>query len=212
MNREEGLAQIQKTKIIAIIRGVEPSRIEEVANALYQGGITVMEVTLNTSGALSMIERLRHKFAGQMFIGAGTVLDTQDLRQALQAGASFVVTPNVDDEVIVEAVRRNIPIFPGAMTPTEIVKAWKAGAAAVKIFPGSSLGLGYFKELQGPLSHIPMMAVGGICGDNILSFLQAGCYAVGIGSALINLCEIAQGNYACIAEAARRLIAKTSAS
>jgi 2-dehydro-3-deoxyphosphogluconate aldolase/(4S)-4-hydroxy-2-oxoglutarate aldolase len=208
MNRDLGLQQIDKTRIIAILRGVGHRHILKVAEALCRSGITVMEVTLNTAGALGMITDLQKEFGKDMFIGAGTVLDPEDAKHALEAGASFLVTPNTDEETIRLAVQRDIPIFPGAMTPTEIVKAWKAGAAAIKIFPSSGLGLSYIKELQGPLSHIPMIAVGGVTEDNIAEYLRLPCYAVGIGGSLINAKEIEAGHYEWISDKASRLISR----
>lgn len=208
MVREEGLRLIEETRIIAIVRGVEEQHIAGVAQALLDGGVKVMEITLNTPGAESMISRLQAQFGDRMYIGAGTVLDVEDAKKALGAGASYLVTPNLDEETIRYSVEQGAPIFPGAMTPTEIVKAWKAGATAVKIFPGASLGIGYLKELQGPLSHIPMVAVGGVTEENIAQFLQIGCYGVGIGGSLVNLQEIASGNYEWVRDKASRLTAR----
>jgi 2-dehydro-3-deoxyphosphogluconate aldolase/(4S)-4-hydroxy-2-oxoglutarate aldolase len=207
MQRELGLQEIERTRIVAIVRGVEEQHIVSVAEALLQGGVTVMEVTLNTPGALRMIGQLQHKFGNDMYIGAGTVLDLDDAERAVEAGASFLVTPNMDEKVIRWSKQQGIPIFPGALTPTEIVKAWKAGATAVKVFPSASLGLTYIKELMGPLNHIPMMAVGGVTEENIREFLQIGCYGLGIGGSLINLKEIQAGNFRWITEKAAKLIA-----
>jgi 2-dehydro-3-deoxyphosphogluconate aldolase/(4S)-4-hydroxy-2-oxoglutarate aldolase len=207
MDRQQGLAVIEKTRIIAIIRGVEESHIDGLADALYDGGIRAMEITLNTPGALGMISRLQQSHGDRMYIGAGTVLDLDDVQNAIEAGAQYIVTPNMDEDVIRYAAAKGAAVFPGAMTPTEIVKAWKAGATAVKIFPGASLGIGYIKELQGPLNHIPMVAVGGVSEDNIQDFLKVGCFAFGIGGSLINLKEIHSGNYAWVADKAKRLIA-----
>ncbi|MDF2962716.1 MAG: 2-dehydro-3-deoxyphosphogluconate aldolase [Paenibacillus sp.] len=207
MNREQGLQLVEQTRIIAIVRGVEEQHITGVAQALLEGGVRVMEITLNTPGAAKMISQLQEQFGGEMYIGAGTVLDIEDTKKAIEAGASYLVTPNMEEEVIRYAAEQGIPIFPGAMTPTEIVKAWKAGATAVKIFPGASLGIGYIKELQGPLNHIPMVAVGGVSEDNIAQFMQAGCYGVGIGGSLVNLKEIAAGNYGWVRDKASRLAA-----
>ncbi|PZE21014.1 bifunctional 4-hydroxy-2-oxoglutarate aldolase/2-dehydro-3-deoxy-phosphogluconate aldolase [Paenibacillus xerothermodurans] len=207
MKRDEGLRCIQDTRIIAILRGVEQQHVAAVAQALLDGGVRAMEITLNTPGAPEMIAQLQEQFGQKMYIGAGTVLDLEDAKKALDAGAAYLVTPNMDEEVIRYAVQNDVPIFPGAMTPTEIVKAWKAGATAVKIFPGASLGISYLKELQGPLNHIPMVAVGGVNEDNIAQFIQAGCYGVGIGGSLVNLKEITAGNYLWVQEKAARLIA-----
>lgn len=207
MNREQGLKEIERTRIIAIVRGVKEAHIVSLAEALLKGGVTVMEVTLNTPGALAMISELQAKLSEQMFIGAGTVLDVEDAQKAVQAGASFLVTPNLDEDVIRYASREGIPIFPGAMTPTEVVKAWKAGATAIKIFPSASLGLTYIKELMGPLDHIPMMAVGGVTEENIKQFVDLGCYGLGIGGSLINLKEIEAGRFEWITDKAARLLA-----
>ncbi|MBP1989315.1 bifunctional 4-hydroxy-2-oxoglutarate aldolase/2-dehydro-3-deoxy-phosphogluconate aldolase [Paenibacillus eucommiae] len=207
MNRKQGIEELEKTRIIAIVRGVTEEHIFGVAAALLAGGITVMEITLNTPGALNMIKKLKAEFDSQMYIGAGTVLDLADASKALEAGASFIVTPNVDEAVIRLSRDKDIPIFPGAMTPTEIVKAWKAGATAVKIFPSASLGLGYIKELMGPFDQIPLVAVGGVTESNISEFLKIGCYGLGIGGSLINLKEINSGNYQWITEKATSLIA-----
>ncbi|WP_127585855.1 bifunctional 4-hydroxy-2-oxoglutarate aldolase/2-dehydro-3-deoxy-phosphogluconate aldolase [Paenibacillus koleovorans] len=205
MNQEQGLEQLEATRIVTIIRGVKEQHIQAVAEALLAGGITVMEVTLNTEGAPAMIRSLQETYGDRMYIGAGTVLDLADARLAIEAGASFIVTPNTDEEVIRYCAERRVPIYPGALTPTEIVRAWKAGATAVKIFPSASLGITYLKELQGPLNHIPMIAVGGVSTDNIQDFLRIGCYAVGIGGSLINLKEIEAGNFGWITEKASAL-------
>ena len=209
MNRELGLKLIEAVKIIAIVRGVEEQHIAGLAEALRDGGIPIMEVTLNTEGALGMIGRLQQQYGDSMYIGAGTVLDVEDAKRALDAGASYLVTPNTDEEVIRYAVERGAPIFPGAMTPTEVVKAWKAGATAIKIFPGASLGLGYLKEVMAPLNHIPMMAVGGVNEDNIGEFMRIGCYGVGIGGSLVNLKEIGAGHFDWVREKAARLVERS---
>lgn len=211
MNKAEGLQQVEKTRIIAIVRGIEEARILDTAKALLAGGVTVMEVTLNTEGALGMISGLQEQVGDQMFIGAGTVLDTDDAKQAVEAGASFLVSPNTDEEMITYAVERNIPFYPGAMTPTEIVKAWKAGAAAVKLFPSASLGLPYLKELLAPLDRIPIIAVGGVRDNNIRDYLDAGCYAAGIGSSLIDKAAITRGDYDSITAKASALIREVQA-
>jgi len=207
MNREQGLKEIERTRIIAIVRGVQEAHILSLADALLKGGITVMEVTLNTPGALRMISELQDKSGQHMFIGAGTVLDLEDAKKAVHAGASFLVTPNMDEEVIRWSKQEGITIFPGAMTPTEIVKAWKAGATAVKVFPSASLGLTYIKELMGPLDQIPLIAVGGVTEENIKQFLNIGCYGLGIGGSLINLKEIEAGRFEWVTDKAASLLA-----
>jgi len=206
MNNQQGLALMEQTRTIAIVRGIEHKHILSVAEALLAGGISIMEVTLNTPGAPAMIYELQEKMGDRMFIGAGTVLNMDDAHKAIEAGASFFVTPNVDEDVIQYAAAREIPIYPGAMTPTEVVRAWQAGATAIKVFPTSTLGSGYIKELMGPLSHIPMLAVGGVREENITEFMKAGCYGFGIGGILFNRQEIEQGNYESTTETAARII------
>ncbi|MBV6714252.1 bifunctional 4-hydroxy-2-oxoglutarate aldolase/2-dehydro-3-deoxy-phosphogluconate aldolase [Paenibacillus chitinolyticus] len=204
MEREQGLQELERTRLIAILRGVKPGQIIRTAEAMLEGGVTVLEVTLNTDGALDMIRELKSKLGGRMFIGAGTVLDLEDARQAIEAGASFLVTPNTDEAVIAYSVLQGIPIFPGAMTPTEIVRSWKAGAQAVKVFPSTGLGLTYIRELMGPLDRVPMVAVGGVTAGNIGEYLQAGCYAAGVGSSLCKLADIDAGRFDVITANARR--------
>ena len=207
MSREQGLEALERTRIIAIVRGVAEEHIVPVAEALFQGGIRVMEITLNTPGALSMISLLQDQFGQRMYIGAGTILDVEDAQRAFDAGASFFVMPNTDPQVIRYAAERHLPAFPGAMTPTEVVAAWKAGATAVKIFPTASLGFPYIRELKAPLDHIPIMAVGGVNEENIAEYLGI-CYAAGIGGSLINLQQIEASQYSWITDKAARLLAR----
>jgi 2-dehydro-3-deoxyphosphogluconate aldolase/(4S)-4-hydroxy-2-oxoglutarate aldolase len=196
---------LEDTRIIVIVRGVDTKAMLPLAEALYEGGIRVMEVTMNSEGALDSIRHLQNKIGDRMWIGAGTVLDIEDAKHAIAAGAQFIVTPNMDEEVIRFCSQLHIPIYPGALTPTEIVKAWKAGAPAVKIFPSASIGMAYIKELQGPLSHIPMVAVGGVNADNIRRFMEIGCYAVGIGGSLVDKSAIRNEKFERITQDAARL-------
>ncbi|GIQ68168.1 bifunctional 4-hydroxy-2-oxoglutarate aldolase/2-dehydro-3-deoxy-phosphogluconate aldolase [Xylanibacillus composti] len=208
MHKKQGIAELERTRIISIVRGIAGDDLYKLAELLLEADIPVMEVTLNSPDALAGISELQRRFGGQMYIGAGTVLDIGDAERAMEAGASFLVTPNTDEDVIQLAASRDIPIYPGAMTPTEIVRSWKAGAAAVKIFPSASIGLSYIKELQGPLSHIPMIAVGGVTAANIAEFLAAGCYAVGVGGYLADKQALAAGDTAAILQKAKELRAQ----
>lgn len=205
LDAKSGLTLLDQTRIIVIVRGVETKQIRNLADALFAGGIRVMEITMNTPGATDSIRLLQDKMGEQMWIGAGTVLDLEDAQKAIAAGAGFIVTPNMDEAVIHYCLEQNVPIYPGALTPTEIVKAWKAGAPAVKIFPSASIGMAYIKELQGPLSHIPMVAVGGVNADNIQRFMEIGCYAVGIGGSLVDKSAIRQNRFDRITSDAKEL-------
>lgn len=201
------LESLQDTKIIAIVRGVPDEKADATADALWEGGIRFMEVTMNTPGALKIIRRWRDRFQGRAYIGAGTVLDSDMAIAAIEAGAEFLITPNIDEESIRYAVNANIPMVPGAMSPSEIVKAWKLGAQAVKVFPAGALGAAYFKELQGPLSHIPLVATGGVNLDNMAAYAASGACAFGLGGSLTNMSWIQTGEYVRLKENAARYVA-----
>lgn len=190
-----GARFLLETGVIAIARSIPADSELKLCSALYNGGIRVLEVTMNTTSAHGMIERLRDAYPDTMWIGAGTVLTVSDAESARTAGAQFFVTPNVDVRVIAYATEHNIPIFSGALTPTEIQTAYQAGAAAVKVFPSSSVEPGYFRDLQGPLGHIPLMAVGGISVANAADFLNAGAFAIGVGGNLVNLNHTIRGEF-----------------
>ncbi|WP_029192339.1 bifunctional 4-hydroxy-2-oxoglutarate aldolase/2-dehydro-3-deoxy-phosphogluconate aldolase [Paenibacillus harenae] len=198
------LELLMQHKIVAILRGIEDRHADAAGQALIDGGIHMMEVTMNTEGAAVMIERWRSRFGGKAAVGAGTVTDMARAREAVAAGAQFLISPNLDEEVIAYGRERGLSVWPGVMTPTEIVKAWKAGADAVKIFPMGTLGTGYLKEIRGPLNDIPMIATGGVDLHNISDYFKAGANAVGMGGKLVNLEWIREGKYDLVTERARQ--------
>ena len=191
---------------MAIVRGIPKDSCSRLAQALFEGGIRVIEVTLNTNSATDMIQELLQSYDSSMWIGAGTVIDAEGAKAALSAGAKFFVTPNLDEHVIEFGEKHNIPVFSGALTPSEIVRAFNAGAAMVKVFPSGVFGPRYYKELQGPLSHIPLMAVGGITTANISDFLKAGAKVAGVGGSLIDKQAIAANDFGKIRESAAQLV------
>lgn len=191
---------LETGKILAIIRGVPDDKADRTVAALVEGGVRLLEVTLNTPHALDMIRRWRAHWPDNIWIGAGTVLDEQAATAAIEAGARFLVTPNTDEATIRRAVAAQVPIIPGALTPTEITAAWHWGATAVKVFPAGLFGPAYFKELQGPLSHIPLVATGGVNLDNMAAYRAAGATAFGLGSALVNPEWIGEGDFARLTE------------
>jgi 2-dehydro-3-deoxyphosphogluconate aldolase / (4S)-4-hydroxy-2-oxoglutarate aldolase len=199
---------LRQHKIIAIARGISLENASAVAQLLFEGGVRLAEVTLNTPDALQIIERWRAEFP-EMHIGAGTVLDVESAQQAISARAQFLVTPNTDERVIEYSHERQTPIFPGAMTPSEIVRAWQAGATAIKVFPASSLGANYFKEVRGPLPQIPLVAVGGVNENNLRDFLGAGAIGVGLGGSLVNLKLIENNQFDELRDLARRCVEAT---
>lgn len=176
---------LKREKLVAIVRGITKEQARTVGEGLTRGGVRLMEVTMNTEGALDMISDWRSRYDGTAYVGAGTVVDVDMAKEAVSAGAQFLISPNTDLAVIEYALERGIDIWPGAMTPTEIVAAYSSGAEIIKLFPMASLGLAYLKELQGPLSHIPLLATGGVTLDNLQDYFAAGAAAVGLGSALI---------------------------
>lgn len=201
--QSELMQSLAASKIVAIIRGIPEEKGDATAEALAEGGIVFLEVTLNTDGALGMISRFRECYAGRMRIGAGTVLDLAQAKEAAAAGAEYIISPNLDLEVVRFGVEQGIEVWPGTMTPTEIVTAYKAGASAVKVFPLGSLGVGYLKEIRAPLNHIPMVATGGVNLQNIRSVLDAGAVAVGLGGNLVDKKLVADGDFKALAQLAR---------
>ncbi|AZS16280.1 bifunctional 4-hydroxy-2-oxoglutarate aldolase/2-dehydro-3-deoxy-phosphogluconate aldolase [Paenibacillus lutimineralis] len=180
------LEVLNREKIMAMIRGLRPDTVDRTVEALVQGGIRFLEVTTNTEGVYELVERLRQRYEGQLLIGIGTVLDADMAAKSIDAGAQFIVSPNLDEEVISYGLRHEIDVFPGVMTPTEIVRAVKVGAKAVKVFPTGSLGgAAYLKEIRAPLDHIPMIASGSVGLNNLRDILDAGAIGVGIGGNLV---------------------------
>lgn len=197
---------VSEEKIVAIIRGIPAEAGDRTAQALAAGGIVFLEVTLNTDGAFGMIRRFSDQYAGRLHIGAGTVLSVEMAKRAIDAGAKYIISPNLDEAVVTYAVGQGVDVWPGTMTPSEMVRAHQLGASAVKVFPMGTLGVSYLKEVRAPLGHIPMITTGGVQLDNIQDFLRAGALAVGIGGNLVNKTLIAQGRFDEIEALARQYV------
>lgn len=195
------LEQIKEHKIIAILRGVPQDKIVNVAQALYDGGIHLLEITFNQKSSAKLedtrnaIQSVYTELGSRMTIGAGTVMSVEEVHAAKEAGAAFALAPNVDETVIKEIVACGMEAIPGAMTPSEIADSYKYGASAVKVFPAGNMGLSYCKAVMAPINHIPMIAVGGVDAKNLPEFLKAGFIGAGIGSSLTNKQMIAEGYY-----------------
>jgi 2-dehydro-3-deoxyphosphogluconate aldolase/(4S)-4-hydroxy-2-oxoglutarate aldolase len=172
--------------IVGIMRNVAIEDIFEILPLYHKAGLTTLEVTMNSTKAEEMINYAVQEYGNRLNIGAGTVCTMGHLRKALNAGAQFIVTPIINSKVIKECNALDIPIFPGAFTPTEIFKAWQIGANMVKVFPSGILGSKYIKEVLAPLNDIELLATGGINLDNINDYLQAGVKGLGIGTPLFN--------------------------
>ena len=182
---QTSLEHILKNKIVAIVRGVQPHDVIKIAHALVAGGVTTMEVTMNSFNALSVIKELSKEMSGKMLIGAGTVLDEKMLKEAIDAGARFIISPIVDKKLIKATKKLGAVSIPGAFTPTEIFKAHSFGGDIIKVFPASS-NVNYIKEVRAPLPQIPLMPTGGVSLENIKEFQKAGAVAFGIGGSLVN--------------------------
>lgn len=187
------LTQIIDHKIVAILRGVQPNDAVKIATALYKGGIRIIEVTLNSAGALAVIEKLCSLYENQIVIGAGTVLDTNDAKAAIKAGAGFLISPILDIEVIKTAKEAGVVSIPGAYTPTEILTAHRNGADIIKVFPAPNPE--YIKSILAPLNNLLLMPTGGVDLDNIKAFKSAGAIAFGLGSSLINTKSVVNDEY-----------------
>lgn len=184
MNNKFSWEFFNQMPVIGIMRNIPQQYIEKIAQAYHGAGLTCLEVTMNSTGAEEIIASLVKSYGNKLNIGAGTVCTMNDLERALNAGAQFVVTPIVNEDVIRACADQKIPVFPGAYTPTEIYKAWSAGATMVKVFPATALGTGYIREVLGPLNQISLVPTGGINLENFTEYLAAGAKAVGIGSHL----------------------------
>jgi 2-dehydro-3-deoxyphosphogluconate aldolase/(4S)-4-hydroxy-2-oxoglutarate aldolase len=195
MNKEEQLKRLKDSGIVAVIRKPAYNKVIQITDALVSGGVGALEVTADTERAYEIIAQLKERYEGKALVGAGTVLDEKTAKESIEAGADFIFSPNLDEATIRLTNHYGRISIPGVMTPTEIVKGYQYGADLLKIFPGSSLGANYIKELSAPLGHIPMMPTGGITLDNVGSFIRAGAVAVGIGSSLTDMKAIVEERY-----------------
>lgn len=190
--REKVIKAIEKEKIVVIARGVESKKLIPLAKAMYDGGIRLLEITYSANGSVSdeetakNIEILSKEFEGKMYIGAGTVLTKKQVELTKKAGGKFIISPDTNKEVIEKTVELGLVSMPGALTPSEIQSAHIYGADFVKLFPVSNFGIGYVKAVKAPLSHIKMLAVGGVDENNMTDYLKAGISGFGIGTNIVN--------------------------
>lgn len=210
--REKILQMIRDYKVIAIARGADKACLD-LAQALYEGGIRLMEIAFDQKAPDSWertaeaIGAILDAFDGKMFVGAGTVIRPDQLELVQKAGGQFIISPDCNEEIIRRTVELGLVSIPGAMTPTEILQAHRYGADFVKVFPAGALGVTYFKALRAPISHLPLLAVGGVNESNLGDFLAAGAVGVGIGGNLVKKDWIEKGEFHKITEAARLVVA-----
>jgi 2-dehydro-3-deoxyphosphogluconate aldolase/(4S)-4-hydroxy-2-oxoglutarate aldolase len=181
-----GVTEIKNRGVVAVIRGATPESIISIGNALKDGGVTALEITMETPRAASVIEAAAAYFGDEVLVGAGTVLDPETARMAILSGAKFIFSPTVRKETITMAKRYGVISVPGAFTPTEILTAYEYGADLIKVFPADAFGPSYLKNIAGPLPHIPLMPTGGVDLHNTADYMKAGAVAVGVGSTLVN--------------------------
>ena len=205
MNSSETVGQIKALGIVPIVRTVDAESAIRSVEALCEGGIFCAEITMTVAGALRALEEVGKRFGDKVLLGAGTVLDPETARACILSGAEFLVTPSLNVKTIELAKRYSKAIFPGALTPTEILTAWDAGADAIKVFPCSAMGgAKYIKALRGPFPNIEYVPTGGVNLETVSEFLAAGCCAVGVGSELIDNQTVASGKYEVFVERARK--------
>jgi 2-dehydro-3-deoxyphosphogluconate aldolase/(4S)-4-hydroxy-2-oxoglutarate aldolase len=180
------LERILHHQLVCILRGADTAKVMQIVQMLYDGGIRLVEITMNSPNPLASIEKLSEAFSGKMLIGAGTVLNTAMAKDAIAAGAKFIISPTVNSETIRCTKAQDVVSIPGAYTPTEILTAFEAGGDIIKVFPARG-NVDYLKDIQAPLPHIPLMPTGGITPENIVSFKKAGAVAFGIGSSIVDM-------------------------
>lgn len=206
MTKLEHMQRIEACGVIAIIRTNNASELIEVTDAIKAGGVDIIEVTMTTPNALSVISSVSAKYDDEILVGVGSVLDSETARAAMLAGAKFVVSPVTRPDIIEMCNRYGTVVMPGAFTPTEILKAWEAGADYVKVFPSSGVGPGYIKDIKAPMPHISLVPTGGVNLNNAEEFIRAGAAALGVGSALVNNKVISDGLLNRLTENAKQLV------
>lgn len=206
MNKKEKLRLLKDSGVVAVVRRPPYEKAVRITDALVAGGVKALEITVDSDRAFELISLLNERYGEEVLVGAGTVLDAETAEKAIEAGAQFIFSPILDEETIKATIHHDVISIPGVMTPTEIVKGYRLGADLLKIFPGSSLGVNYIKELSAPLGHIPMMPTGGVTLDNVAQFIRAGAVAVGLGSSLLDKKAMEEERYVDITKRAEQFI------
>ncbi|RUT44692.1 bifunctional 4-hydroxy-2-oxoglutarate aldolase/2-dehydro-3-deoxy-phosphogluconate aldolase [Paenibacillus anaericanus] len=206
MKKYEKLQLLKDSGVIAVVRRPPFDQAVLITDALVAGGVQALEITVDTDRAFELITLLKDRYKDRVLVGAGTVLNAEVAMTAIEAGADFIFSPILDEETVKVTIRSNCISIPGVMTPTEIVTGYQYGADMLKIFPGSSLGVNYIKELSAPLGHIPMMPTGGVTLENVGQFIKAGAVAVGLGGSLIDKKAVEEEQYDVITSRAQQFI------
>jgi len=207
MLRDATLSRLKEWVIAAVVRSDDTDKALAAAQACYDGGVKVIEITFTVPEPIETIRAVNEKFGDSILLGAGTVLGVDNATAAIKAGAKFVVSPVTEFDVIKLCNQKDIPVMPGAMTPTEIYQAWRAGADIVKVFPASHLGPKYFKALKAPLPQVPIMPTGGVSVSTVGDWLAAGAEVLPVGGALVDKQALNEGRFEVITKNAQELMA-----
>lgn len=207
MNKSDVIGRIIETGLIPVVRAESSDIAMRAIDAIKEGGISVLEITMTVPGAIRVIEEIARRFGEDAIVGAGTVLDSETARACILAGAQFIVSPALDLDTISCCRRYSIPVMPGAMTPTEVVTAWKAGADFVKVFPANAVGgASYIKALKAPLPQIQLVPTGGVSLKTAADYIKAGAAALGVGTGLVDTAALRAGEDKVITARARQFI------
>lgn len=198
------IEKFRKKPILGILRGIESDLLEPLTETVISSGLGAIEITMNTKGAGGLINKMARCAKGRIAVGAGTVLDKDSLREALDAGATFIVMPVLIEDVIKYCVKNKIPVFPGALTPQEIYNAWNAGATMVKVFPSGFFGPAYFKEIKGPFNDIELLACGGVTPENMKDYFAGGASAIAFGAGVFKKEWLAERDFTSIGVSIKR--------
>ena len=213
IHKKRVIQEIAKHKIIAIARGIYGEKCIKLAQALYEGGIKLLEVTFDQSNSQSLqetadtLQELNRVLGNKMLFGAGTVISAEEVDIAAKVGAQFIISPNTDEAVIAETLKQGLVSIPGAMTPSEILSANRLGADFVKLFPSAQLGYDYIRSIRAPINHVMLLATGGVNVDNIGAFLKLGMIGAGVGGNLCSKTLVSEGRFNEITAAAREYVA-----
>lgn len=210
--RRQTVERMESAGLIAIIRASSADGLIETCRALRDGGVTVAEITMTTPGALEALKRARAELGDECLLGVGSVLDAQTADDAVQAGAEFIVSPVFKPEVVTAAHVHDKPVLPGALSPTEILTAWEAGADLVKVFPANQFGPSYFKDVLAPMPHLKLTPTGGVNLDTIKAWFDNGARCLGVGSALVKKDLIAAQDWAGLTDLARKFVSGVEAA
>ena len=207
MNKAEIVKQIEDLGLVPVVRASSADEAMQVIEAIKAGGVNVLEITMTVPGAVKVIEKVADKYGSEVLVGAGTVLDPETARACLLAGAQFIVSPALNLDTIALCHRYSAPICPGVLTPTEVITAWSAGVDFVKVFPcGSVGGASYVKNLKGPFPQVNIIPTGGVSLKTAADFIKAGAAALGVGTDLVDVKAIREGNAHIVTERAREFV------